>query len=185
VNRIFAAWVPPRDLADDVFHACAPLRLAAPALRWVPAPRLQCTMRVFGEVSDDVAAALPTALADATRLFDPMSVTVRGLGATPTWRRAQVVWAGVVADPKFELLHHEIEQRVVALGLEVEGRIFRPHVTLARIPAGTSAAAIREAARGVRVRASGMVTAVTIMARVRVPGGHRHEVVATAHLGRG
>lgn len=184
MTRLFAAWVPLPDEAAQVYDACTPLRAAAPAERWVPAPRLHCTMRFFGEVDDAVVAALPSAVREASALFDPLPLTVRGFGAFPTWTRARVVWAGVQADPHFELLHHEIERRVVALGLEVEGRIFRPHLTLARLSEPARAVAIRNAARGVRMRCRATVRSVSLIASRAAAGGHRYDVVATANLGR-
>jgi 2'-5' RNA ligase len=40
---------------------------------------------------------------------------------------------GVEQDPRLELLHHDVEIACEGLGFEVEGRPFRPHLTLARI----------------------------------------------------
>jgi 2'-5' RNA ligase len=36
-------------------------------------------------------------------------------------------------DPRLELLHHDVEVAFEGLGFEVEGRPFRPHLTLARV----------------------------------------------------
>ncbi|MFN9576484.1 MAG: RNA 2',3'-cyclic phosphodiesterase [Gemmatimonadota bacterium] len=185
--RLFAAVYPPADVAGRVHVACAPLHDAAPPLRWEPPGRLHCTVRFYGAVEADGVAMIAAGLAEAARLFDPLPVEVRGLGAFPAWGRARVVWAGVRADPKFELLHHEIEVRAMALGFEVEGRVFRPHLTLARVPADVELPvrrAIREAARGVRVRERFTVDEVVLMSSTAGPTGTRHEAVARAPLGR-
>lgn len=185
--RLFAAVYPPSDVAGRVHAACATLRDAAPTIRWEPAGRLHCTVRFYGPVEAGHSAAIAVGLAEAARLFDPLPVEVRGLGAFPTWGRARVVWAGIRADPKFELLHHEVEVRAMAMGFEVEGRVFRPHLTLARIPAdaeGPVRRAIREAARGVRVRERFTVDEVVLMSSTTGPTGTRHEAVARAPLGR-
>jgi 2'-5' RNA ligase len=39
----------------------------------------------------------------------------------------------VTQEPRLELLHHDIELAYEKLGFDVEGRPFRPHLTLARI----------------------------------------------------
>jgi 2'-5' RNA ligase len=60
-------------------------------------------------------------------------MTLGGIGAFPNFRRARVVWIGVGQDPRLELLHHDVEVACEGLGFEVEGRPFRPHLTLARV----------------------------------------------------
>jgi 2'-5' RNA ligase len=184
VTRLFAAWYPSPLVAAQLHDACAPLRAAAPVVRWMAPDRLHCTMRFFGDVTAAQRNALSAALAEAAALFDPLAVTIRGLGAFPSWRRARVLWAGVAPDPKFELLHHEVEQRVMALGFAVEGRIFRPHLTLARVRDDAPLAAIREAARGVRVRIAAEVATVSLMASHASADGHVHTAVTTVELGR-
>lgn len=182
--RLFAAWYPSPEVAARVHAACGPLREAAPILRWASAAGLHCTMRFFGAVDAERAAALPGLLAEAAALFDPLPVVVRGVGAFPSWRRPRVVWAGLAPDPKFELLHHEIERRAMALGFDVEGRIFRPHLTLARLVQPGPGAAIREAARGVRLREPDVVSAVALVASRPTPRGYAHATVTTVNLGR-
>jgi 2'-5' RNA ligase len=39
----------------------------------------------------------------------------------------------VTNDPRLELLHHDLELACGEAGFEVEGRPFRPHITLARV----------------------------------------------------
>ena len=60
-------------------------------------------------------------------------MTLGGIGAFPNFRRARVVWMGVEQEARLELLHHDIELACESLGFEVEGRAFRPHLTLARV----------------------------------------------------
>ena len=40
---------------------------------------------------------------------------------------------GVAQDPRLELLHHDVEVACGSIGFDVEGRPFRPHLTLARV----------------------------------------------------
>lgn len=188
MRRLFAAVYPPVEVASRLHAAVAPLREAAPSLRWTPANQLHATVRFYGDVDAAMVPRIADAIADASRLFDPIQAGIRGLGAFPTWGRARVVWAGLTADPKLELLHHEIELRAMALGFPVEGRLFRPHLTLARVPddaAGTSRRAIREAARGVRVRDFFTVGSIALMQSTLGPVGAVHTLVANLPLGRG
>lgn len=186
-RRLFAAVYPPPEVSARGHEACAGMREAAPSVHWATPDRLHCTVRFYGDVEDPQVAALAGTLAEAARLFDPISAELRGVGAFPVWGRARVVWIGMRAEPKFELLHHEIEIRAMALGFEVEGRVFRPHLTLARIPAEAKAPvrqAIRAAARGVRLQEPFVIDRVLLMESTTGPAGTRHTAVAQAPLGR-
>lgn len=185
--RLFAAVYPPPEIAATLHADCAPLRAAAPALRWTPAEQLHATVRFYGAVEEALIPAVTASIVESCRLFDPISAAVRALGAFPGWGRSRVVYAGLAAEPKLELLHHEIETRAMALGFEVEGRIFRPHLTLARLsdtPNVPLRRAIREAARGVRVRHDFTIRSVALVASEPGPQGRVHQVVAQATLGR-
>lgn len=184
--RLFVAITLSEAVRRVLADAQVPLRAAAPGERWVSPDKLHVTVRFLGEVDATAVPPLVAALEAAARQSDPIPVEVRGIGAFPTWRRARVVWAGVTPDPKLELLHHDVETGFTALGYEVEGRPFRPHVTLARLraPGGTTARAIAEAARGVKVRAPMIVEGLDLMQSHRGAGGTRYESLATIALGR-
>jgi 2'-5' RNA ligase len=124
------------NLPDDLRHAIAratePLRAAGLPVKWVDAGGIHMTLKFLGEVPagrlPEVEAALGRACAGA-RAF---SLGVGEFGAFPTPERARVVWVGCEAVPPLELLQHGVEREFGALGFPVEGRPFRPHLTLGR-----------------------------------------------------
>ncbi|MBI3791557.1 MAG: RNA 2',3'-cyclic phosphodiesterase [Gemmatimonadetes bacterium] len=183
--RLFLAIPLPASLQDELHAATRALREAAPDVRWTPAAKLHITVRFFGEQPESFVPRAVEALAPAARHTPALDLGLKGLGAFPTWTRARVVWAGVGYDPRLELLHHDLEVACISLGLDVEGRPFRPHVTLARLqPSGGEVArAIRLAARGLRVRATFPCTHVHLMQSLVDPSGHRYETLATIPLG--
>jgi 2'-5' RNA ligase len=131
-------------------HAVAPLRAAEPALAWVGATKLHLTMKFLGDV-DEVGAERLSAAADAVAArHRPFEMTLGGVGAFPNFRRARVVWIGVEGDPRLELLHHDLELACGAAGFEVEGRPFRPHITLARVRTALTLERARPFARAAR-----------------------------------
>ena len=132
--RLFLAINFPAELRGTIERAVAPLRAAAPSLRWVSADRLHLTVRFLGEVPLETVPAIRDAVDAATAKHADAPLSLGGLGAFPNFRRARVVWIGVEPHPRLELLHHDVEGACVALGFEPEGRAFRPHVTLARVP---------------------------------------------------
>ncbi len=183
--RLFLALSLPDDLRAELAAVTAPLREAAPAARWVHADKLHITARFIGEQPDDFVPRAIAALAEAAARTPPLGLQLKGLGAFPTWSRARVVWAGVGYEPRLELLHHDLEVACMSLGLEVEGRPFRPHVTLARLePSGGEVArAIRLAARGLRVRGHLPCTHVDLMQSTATPSGSAYTRLAAIPLG--
>ena len=183
--RLFLALSLPDDVRAELADVTAPLREAAPLARWTPEAKLHITVRFLGEQPDAFVPRAIAVLTAAARHTAPLGLTLKGLGAFPTWSRARVVWAGVGYEPRLELLHHDLEVACMSLGLEVEGRPFRPHVTLARLePSGVEIVrAIRLAARGRRVRANFPCTHVDLMQSTVTPAGHAYTRVAAIPLG--
>ena len=131
-------------------HAIAPLRVAEPGLAWVPSAKLHLTMKFFGEVPEPDAPRLVAAADAVAARHQSFEMTVGGVGAFPNFRRARVVWIGVASDPRLELLHHDLEVVCGEAGFEVEGRPFRPHITLARVRTPLTLDRVKPFARAAR-----------------------------------
>jgi 2'-5' RNA ligase len=113
-------------------------------------------------------------------------MSLGGFGAFPNFRRARVLWLGVEGDARLELLHHDVELACEAAGVPVEGRPFRPHVTLGRIRSPIAverARALARAARGVPFSATQHVAAITLFDSVLAPAGARYRRLHAAPLG--
>lgn len=186
--RLFVAINFPGETRAAVHAAAAPLRDAAPDLRWVSAERLHLTVRFLGEQDAGMVPALSDVLATAARRSVALTVMTDAVGAFPGFRRARVVWLGIAYEPKLELLYHDVETACMSLGFEVEGRPFRPHVTLARVPvrlAEDRARDLQRAARGIRFRTTALVSSVDLMRSESGAGGSRYTVVSRALLREG
>ena len=183
--RLFLAISLPTALRADLLLGTAPLRDAASAVRWLAPEKLHITVRFIGEQPDSFVPRAVAALAAAAQQTPALEIALRGLGAFPSWSRARVIWAGVGYDPRLELLHHDLELACIALGLEVEGRPFRPHITLARLLPGErdSGRAIRLAARPLRVRGGFRCASVELMQSIPHATGHDYAPVASIPLG--
>jgi 2'-5' RNA ligase len=131
--RLFLAINLPPAVRLEVEAATTGLRNAAPDLSWVDEPRLHLTLKFLGEQPEERVEPIRDAIAVVAGRHRELVVALEGVGAFPNFRRARVVWLGVAQDPRLELLHHEVEVAFERLGFEVEGRPFRPHVTLARV----------------------------------------------------
>ena len=167
--RLFLAIELDPEVRRGVAEATAPLRAAAPSLRWVAESRLHMTVEFLGEQPDEVAAALPAALDDVSHRHRAFAMVVGGVGAFPNFRRPRVVWMGVALDPRLELLHHDVEVACDRIGHALDGRPFRPHVTLARARghvAREELAQLRAARDAMVFGASSVVSSVDLMCSI-------------------
>ena len=166
--------------------ATEPMRAVAPDLAWVDAQRRHLTLKFVGESPDEALPGL-VAVADAVAASHrPFELALHGAGAFPNFRRARVVWAGVEAEPRLELLHHDLELACLDAGVEVEGRPFRPHVTIARVRTPLSverARSLARVARSVRLQATQQVQAITLFESTLAPSGAHYRRVHVATLG--
>jgi 2'-5' RNA ligase len=184
--RLFFAAELDSHLADDLEQAIAPLRALEPSLAWVAPHERHFTLRFLGEVDEGALPALIAAADHLAATHRPFDMELGGVGAFPSLRRARVIWIGVDQEPRLELLHHDLELALEPLGYELEGRPFRPHVTLARVRAPLDAEcgrALARAARKVAFSATQHVAALTLFDSVPAPTGSRYRRVHTATLG--
>ena len=184
--RLFLAINLPSSVVAAIDHDVVPLRAAAPAARWIPPEKWHLTVRFIGEQPLERVPAIRDAIDGATARHSEAPLAIGRVGAFPNFRRARIVWIGVAPDPRLEMLHHDIESACVALGMEHEGRPFRPHVTLARVPSGVDEGTLRalsRAARGVRYSEVIDATSVDLMATELVADGPRYRLLHSSPLG--
>jgi 2'-5' RNA ligase len=145
--RLFLAINPQPDVRRAVIEATSELRGAAPTLNWMDESRVHLTLKFLGEQDDATVGPLCDALDRAVQRHRPFTMRIGDVGAFPNFRRARVVWMGVERDTRLELLHHDVEQACETLGFELEGRAFRPHLTLARVRERTAEDELRRLSR--------------------------------------
>jgi 2'-5' RNA ligase len=165
--RLFLALNIEPEVRQRCYEATQPLRVAAPDVRWVDESKLHLTLKFLSEQPESLVGPLSAALDEAAGQSRELDLQFGAVGAFPNFRRPRVVWVGVAPDPKLELLHHDVEVACETVGLSVDGRPFRPHVTLGRVDKADGA--LRQAARGIRVREVSVVNSVDIMLSA---GGH-------------
>lgn len=183
--RLFLAINPTPDVTSRIGEATATLREAAPGLRWVAPERVHLTVRFLGEQPEARVAELSDAVDAVGARHADAPLVLDGIGAFPNFRRARVIWIGAAPHPRLELLHHDVEEACTSLGFEPEGRPFRPHLTIARVPDGTREDALRSvsrAARALRLDAAMNVESVDLMASEPTAGGPRYRLLHASPL---
>jgi 2'-5' RNA ligase len=168
-----------------ILDATAPLRAAASSLSWVDESKVHLTLKFFGEQPEDVVGPIARSLDEVAGRHRPFSIRIAEVGAFPNFRRARVVWMGIDRNPRLELLHHDVEVACEALGFELEGRPFRPHLTLARVRERTEEDELRKlskASKRVAFDTEAGVESIDLMKSNQAGGGARYERLHAAAL---
>jgi RNA 2',3'-cyclic 3'-phosphodiesterase len=133
--RLFVAVAPPDAALAELERAVAPLRDAAPELRWTHKASWHLTLAFLGEVREEILPELQARLERAARRHPPQRLAIAGGGAFPSARRAQVLWAGFSADDTaLAALADSVAAGARRAGAPPPGahKKFRAHLTLAR-----------------------------------------------------
>jgi 2'-5' RNA ligase len=138
--RSFVAVPLSAPVRSAILAAAEGLSARLPEVKWTrKADNLHVTLMFLGQVEPSLLARFGEALGGVLGPHPSFTVDVRGVGAFPSLKNAQVVWVGV-EDPSRQL--DEVARAVVdvaeqlAVGdvAEQRRRPFRAHVTIGRAP---------------------------------------------------
>jgi RNA 2',3'-cyclic 3'-phosphodiesterase len=129
--RLFTAIDIPaaiKAVLEDLIGKLRPLA----KLQWIPLEKMHITTKFIGEWPEEKLGELKNALA-GVKSAAPVDVAIRRIGWLPNPRFARVLYAGVEAGEALSALAEATEKAAASVGIPAENRIFRPHVTLARV----------------------------------------------------
>lgn len=176
--RLFLAINLEPGVRRALVEATSALHEAAPMLTWVDESRLHLTLKFLGEQPDGMAGRVGAMLDRVAAKHHRFPIHIRQVGAFPNFRRARVVWMGVEQNTRLELLHHDVEVACDTLGFELDGRPFRPHLTLTRVKDRVDEESLRKLSRaGKRVDFDGEadVESIDLMKSELGAGGSRYQ----------
>ncbi len=154
--------------------------------RWIPEENLHITLWFIGEVADDRAPALMSAL-DPPFDVPPFELTIGGAGAFPPSGPPRVLWIGVRrGSPGMTALYNDVGARIEPLGFERERRPYSAHLTIARVREGRGRgphAPVRRLLSDFDAEAgTSRVSAVTLFRSRLSPKGASYEAVLRVPL---
>jgi 2'-5' RNA ligase len=135
--RSFIAVPLPETLRAELLATATTLGGELPGVKWSrKVENLHVTIKFLGRIAADRLAAVGEALGSAVRVVPRFEIDVRGMGAFPSLRRANVIWVGVTSEAdQLARIAAAVEVMAAELGVgEREARPFRGHVTLGRAP---------------------------------------------------
>lgn len=101
---------------------------------WAPPANLHITLRFLGDTDVGTAPALAAALADVARAHGPIKLAPRGLLALPSPDAPRVLALDLAeGHDALAALTRAVDDACAELGFPREARLFRGHVTLARV----------------------------------------------------
>ena len=131
-HRLFVAIRPPPPIRDMLIDRMEALEGA----RWQDDDQLHVTLRFIGDLevhqANDLAAALESVACA------PFPLSLAGMGHFERKGRAHTLWAGLGESESLRRLQASVEAACRRAGLPPETRKFAPHITIARLNAGTA-----------------------------------------------
>jgi 2'-5' RNA ligase len=153
---------------------------------WVAPDNFHLTLKFLGAVDESRVPAVADAMLTAVVGVPPFTLTLRGLGAFPSPRRARVIWAGAHEGTEIAaVLAGRVDAALGGLGFPREERPFASHITLGRVrtPARNPVLADALAAAAVRDLGAVPITRVSLMQSQLSPRGARYTELRHAGLG--
>ncbi|MCC1493772.1 RNA 2',3'-cyclic phosphodiesterase [Cognatishimia sp. F0-27] len=166
-------------LPDDARAAVTALQSRLPDGRPVPEEQLHITLVFLGEQHGDAAEACHEAL--ETLMLPAFDIRLTGpvlFGG----RHGRALGLHADGGAPLVALHDRIRSRLHGAGVDVERRRFRPHLTLARLRAGTDPAAGYETLIGHDLPPFAAERFLLVHSTLR-PEGALHETLAEYPLG--
>ena len=124
------------------------------AVRWTRPEQIHLTLQFLGNTPAAKVTAIVTALEGELSNLAPFAVSLSGVGAFPSAKRAGVIWAGILEGAgNVRSRRRAVIRATGPLGFEPEGRPFKPHLTIGRVQrwaAGRDLAGIEQALRRAR-----------------------------------
>ena len=132
--RSFIAIELPEETLQNLAAIQEQLKGSRAGVRWVKPGSIHLTLKFLGNIPaaqvDEIAAAATQVVVDEP----PITLCAAGLGAFPSYRKPRVIWVGLRGEvDRLTNVQAGLEKALEPLGFALEGRGFRPHLTIGRV----------------------------------------------------
>ncbi len=139
--RTFVAVNIPVEIKQNLQKEIDQLRalICGESVRWVRSQGIHLTLNFLGEISNSSLGEIRQTLEREIEKHPTCTLSVEGFGCFPNRRRPRVLWIGITEDQgTLAQVQSSINEKLVPLGFEKDGRTFHPHLTLGRVKRNVS-----------------------------------------------
>ncbi|MGB8657513.1 MAG: RNA 2',3'-cyclic phosphodiesterase [Candidatus Zixiibacteriota bacterium] len=132
--RTFIAIELPERIKKKIEELQAPFKKTNAFVSWVKPANIHVTLKFLGEVPEEKIEEVFSAIEQAVKEASRFSLSLKGTGAFPDFRRPRVIWIGTLSGEK-ELSHlaARVEDEMEKIGFAREQRGFSAHFTIGRV----------------------------------------------------
>ena len=143
--RLFIAIELSDDIKKGLSQVQSHLKYSGADVKWVETGNIHLTLKFLGEVDEEKAKRIRTALDTIGGATRPFNISVKEIGAFPRIEYPRVVWAGLdKGAEESKLLAKMIDEKMSELGFQKEERPFRAHMTIGRVKSPKNKDALKE-----------------------------------------
>ena len=185
VIRSFIAMEINDEVRDGLFRAQVSLKKSGAKVAWVAPQHIHLTLVFLGTVFEAKVADLKPVLDEVASGFSVFGFEVKDVGFFGPAKAPKVVWAGIDDETQsIRDIQQRLSERVAALGITLEDRPFRPHLTLGRVRSTFGVDRLTSALYSVKSNDFGRVDVkrLLLMQSHMEPQGVRYSILHEASL---
>jgi RNA 2',3'-cyclic 3'-phosphodiesterase len=130
--RAFIAIALPDHIRASIKGACDILKKTGADVKWVEPENAHLTLKFLGEIDEQTAETVTTAMQESCADIGTFSLSVSSLGAFPGIANPRVIWIAVAqGSAQAAELAGRLQARLAPLGMQ-EDRPFSAHITIGR-----------------------------------------------------
>ncbi|MFZ5645424.1 MAG: RNA 2',3'-cyclic phosphodiesterase [Bacillota bacterium] len=186
--RLFWAVNLPADLKSRLFGIVSRLKAAGADAKWVEEGNLHVTVKFLGEADPALIPRITEAVKGSLIGFDKFRLDMKEMGFFPGVARPRVLWAGFGGEiTALKNTARAVDDSMGDLGFPREGRVFTPHITLARIKSplniGDLTRAVAMESPGINKMGGFDVCSIDLMSSMLTRSGPVYSLISSVKLG--
>jgi RNA 2',3'-cyclic 3'-phosphodiesterase len=103
------------------------------SIKWTDPNQIHLTLVFLGDTSEENIKRVSSMLSEISGGVSKFSFKIAGVGVFRTLNDPRVIWAGIERSDELENLFRVIRSGLDRMGVALDERPFRPHLTLGRI----------------------------------------------------
>jgi len=183
--RAFIAVEINEDVRREICRVQDRLKRIGSHVSWVRPENIHLTFEFLGDLARDRIVPVAGVIDRSASESRAFSLEVRGVGSFGRAGSPRVVWVGVGDSAELCALHARAHRGLTDLGIGIEGRPFRPHMTIGRVRSSRGRKELSEALVPLGKTDFGVcgVRQLTLMQSRLRPGGPEYSPLHVAPLG--